>query len=148
MKAWWTEERKELQSKIMRNITKSNPLSYRGRNRGRVRQYIVDGIKLTGSWEVEFYMWAKEKNLDPQQCDQGFEYNFNGERTYYPDFWLPNLNIYIEVKGYETEKDRAKWSQFTEKLIIIKKREIDEIKKGIFTLDRLVEPLGFEPRTL
>lgn len=135
MKKWWTDERKEIQSKIMRNITKSNPLSYRGRNRGRVKQFIIDGIRMTGTWEVEFYRWAKEKNLDPQQCVQGFLYSFNGDRTYYPDFWIPSLDIYIEVKGFETEKDRAKWSQFPEKLMIIRKKEIDQIKRGSFTLE-------------
>lgn len=56
-----------------------------------------------------------------------------GSRTYFPDFYLPNLDLYIEVKGYERERDLAKWSQFPEKLIVLKKQEIEEIKKGTFS---------------
>jgi hypothetical protein len=30
---------------------------------------------------------------------------------YTPDFYLNAIDTYIEIKGYETDKDRAKWSQ-------------------------------------
>lgn len=38
---------------------------------------------------------------------------------------------YIEVKGYETELDWAKWSQFNEKLIVIKKKELGELDEWL-----------------
>lgn len=41
-------------------------------------------------------------------------------------------DLYVEVKGYEAERDRAKWSVFPFKLMIVKKKEIDEIQKGTF----------------
>ena len=47
---------------------------------------------------------------------------------YTPDFWLEEHNVYLEVKGYETDLDRCKWSQFTAPLIVWKKAEINKIR--------------------
>ena len=44
--------------------------------------------------------------------------------TYQPDFYVDDWNSYVEVKGYETELDKCKWSQITNPLIIIRKKEI------------------------
>jgi hypothetical protein len=56
----------------------------------------------------------------------------NGKRKYFPDFFLEDLNLYIEIKGYETDRDKAKWSQFPQRLRVIRKKEICDIQKGIF----------------
>jgi wobble nucleotide-excising tRNase len=47
---------------------------------------------------------------------------------------LPKYDSYVEVKGYKTERDEAKWKQFPKKLLIIDKKDIDNIKKGIYNL--------------
>jgi len=108
------------------------PESYTSSNRGRTKQIIVDGIKLQGQWEVDFYLWAKDKGLNPRRPDRAFKYEWNGSRLYNPDFYIESLDVYVEVKGYETDRDRAKWSQFPETLIIIKAEEIKKIKQGCF----------------
>lgn len=46
---------------------------------------------------------------------------------YTPDFYLPDLDLYIEVKGYETDKDRSKWSQFTNNLEVWNKSKLIEL---------------------
>lgn len=63
---------------------------------------------------------------------QGFTYTWNGERTYFPDFYIESLDLYVEVKGYETDRDRAKWLHFPKKLCIIKAAEIKKIRQGSF----------------
>ena len=63
---------------------------------------------------------------------EGFPYIWNGERTYFPDFYIESLDLYVEIKGYETDRDKAKWKQFPKKLRVIKKKEINEIKKNCF----------------
>jgi hypothetical protein len=128
-----SEEKRKQISEMMKKRIAENPEAFMGGRRGRVKQVIMDGIKLQGKWEVEFYKWAKINGLNPQRCTRGFPYEWNGSRTYFPDFYLPNLDLYIEVKGYERERDLAKWSQFPEKLIVLKKQEIEEIKKGTFS---------------
>jgi hypothetical protein len=122
----------------MRKAVQNNPESYSSSNRGRTKQIIVDGIKLQGQWEVDFYQWAKEQNLTPRRPNTAFKYVWNGERWYHPDFYIPALDIFVEVKGYETDRDRAKWSQFTKKLCIVKETAINEIRKNNFTVDRLI----------
>jgi hypothetical protein len=116
----------------MKKAVKENPESYSSSNRGRTKQVIVDGIKLQGQWEVDFYLWAKESGLNPQRPTTAFKYVWNGERWYHPDFYIPSKDLYIEVKGYETDRDRAKWNQFPHKLSVIKEREIKQIRNKSF----------------
>jgi hypothetical protein len=129
---WSDPNNKVKQSTAMKRAVDNNPESYTSSNRGRTKQIIFDDVKFQGQWEVEFYKWAKEKGLNPVRPLTGFSYQWNGERTYYPDFYIQSLDMYVEVKGYETERDRAKWSQFNGTLRIIKEAEIKEIRKGCF----------------
>jgi hypothetical protein len=128
----WSDERRARHRTSMKLTAKNYPESYTSANRGRVKQIEVDGLKLHGNWEVLFYQWAKDAGFLPERCLKSFSYEWNGTRSYYPDFYLPTLNLYIEVKGYETEQDRAKWNHFPERLIVLKKKEIEQIKKGTF----------------
>jgi hypothetical protein len=117
----------------MKRAVVQNPESYSSSNRGRTKQIIVDGIKLQGQWEVDFYLWAKTQGLNPKRPTEAFRYVWNGERWYHPDFYIESKDLYVEVKGYETDRDRAKWSQFKKKLCIIKAKEIKQIRNGCFT---------------
>jgi DNA-directed RNA polymerase subunit RPC12/RpoP len=128
----WDDTRRMSHSESMKLAVQKYPQSYSSSNRGRTKQIIVDGIKMQGQWEVDFYLWAKENGLNPVRPTKTFNYEWNGLRTYHPDFYIKSLDLYIEVKGYETERDRAKWLQFPEKLRIIKKEEINQIRKGCF----------------
>jgi hypothetical protein len=132
LKRWADPRNKLKQSETMKRAVENNPESYTSANRGRTKQIEIDGIKLQGQWEVDFYLWAKTAGLNPQRPTEGFKYIWNGERTYYPDFYIESLDLYVEVKGYETDRDRAKWLHFPKKLCIIKEKEIKEIKKGCF----------------
>ena len=122
----WTTESKKKLSKSMKIAVDNNPESYNSSNRGRTKEVLYDGIKFHGNWEVEFYKWAKENDLDPQRNSKAFEYSWQGTRKYFPDFYLPALNAYVEVKGYETERDHCKWEDFPETLYIVKKAEIEK----------------------
>lgn len=123
--------RKQHQEAVVKAVL-ANPESYSSSNRGRTKQIIIDGVKLQGQWEVDFYLWAKEAGLNPIRPTEAFRYTFEGERWYHPDFYISSLDLYVEVKGYETDKDRAKWSQFPKKLRIIKALEIKQIRQGCF----------------
>jgi hypothetical protein len=130
----WSIERREKHSNAMRLAVKNNPESYSSSNRGRTKQIIVDGLKLQGQWEVDFYNWCKETDIHVERPTQGFPYEWNGLRTYYPDFYLPELDLFVEVKGYEIDRDRAKWQAFPHSLRIIKLKEIRAIRKNAFSL--------------
>lgn len=136
-----SEASKKKISDSMKKAVASNPESYSSSNRGRTKQIIVDGIKLQGQWEVEFYLWAKSAELNPHRPSAGFPYAWQGTRTYFPDFYMPTLDCYVEVKGYETERDRAKWDQFPTNLCIVKANAIKEIRNSSFTVDSLKQLL-------
>ncbi len=116
----------------MQRAVINNPEAYSSSNRGRTKQIVVDGIKLQGQWEVIFYNWAKSVGLNPTRPQESFPYTWNGVRRYHPDFYISALDLYVEVKGYETDRDRAKWLQFPKTLRIIKEQEINEIRRGTF----------------
>lgn len=51
---------------------------------------------------------------------KGTPYDWNGFVHYYiPDFILIEKNIYVEIKGYKTNKDDAKWKSFPHVLKIL-----------------------------
>ena len=53
---------------------------------------------------------------------------------YFPDFYLEDLNLYIEVKGYERERDLTKW-KVVNNLLVIKKSDISLIKENRFQIN-------------
>ncbi len=138
----WTDEDRKIHSSRMKLAVEANPDSYSSSNRGRVKQIEIDGIRCQGQWEVDFYTWCKENSISIKRCEEWFEYIWNGNRKYFPDFYLPELDIYIEVKGYETERDHAKWLHFPKRLCIIRKAEIDQIRCSEFKESSLIETVS------
>lgn len=87
-------------------------------------------VDLQGSWEFKFAEFLDHNKIEWERNRVGYKYVFDGKGSnYFPDFFLPSLNVYVEVKGYETDKDRAKWKQFPFKLLIVKKEEIQDLDK-------------------
>jgi hypothetical protein len=128
----WSDEQRKKHSVSMKNAVAANPESYTSGNRGRTKQIEYDGIKFHGKWELDFYKWCVQNKIQIRKCQEFFEYEWNGKRKYFPDFYLNDYELYVEIKGYETDRDKAKWSQFPKKLRVIKKKEIYDIRKGIF----------------
>lgn len=102
---------------------------------------IAGKVLLDGSWELAVAEFLDILQIDWRRNKNRFAYFFDKkDRFYTPDFYLVKTQTYIEVKGYETDKDRAKWKQFPHEIKILKKAEVKLIKRGIFTkkdLDRL-----------
>lgn len=94
----------------------------------KTRSYKYKGISLHGSWELAYAKWLDDNEIRwerPTLKTTSFSYTFEGKaKRYVPDFYLPDNDLYIEIKGYETEKDRAKWSAFPHKLRVIKGEEL------------------------
>lgn len=92
---------------------------------GRALKYIYESViagkvKVDGKWELAVAKYFDSKNLNWTRNKKRFKYiNLEGKiSTYCPDFWVEDWKTYVEVKGYETELDRCKWSQFIEPLQI------------------------------
>lgn len=99
---------------------------------------IAGRITVDGKWEL-----AVAKHLDTlkvkwKRNTERFPYtNLKGKAsTYCPDFYVFDWSCYIEVKGYRTELDECKWSQFPKKLSIWTSDIL--IEKGIINRNRQV----------
>lgn len=89
--------------------------------------YVYKGVDLDCKWEFEFAKWLDSKNIRWIRPKDRFKYIYqNKERYYTPDFYLLDFNEFVEVKGYTTGKDYAKWNQFPKnlKLTILKKKDL------------------------
>lgn len=61
-------------------------------------EYLYDGIYFDSSWEVYFYIYCKENNIDVVKNPCRFKYLYNGDIHYYiPDFSADGQ--LIEIKG-------------------------------------------------
>jgi hypothetical protein len=129
-----SDEQKTKISKSMQRAVRENPESYSASNvNGRVKKVFYKGILLDSKWELEFAEWCDSQSIQWEKNKEGFEYEWKGKRIYYPDFYLPDLGRFVEVKGYEREKDSAKWKSVPD-LIIVKVGEIKKIRQGSYKL--------------
>ncbi len=102
---------------------------------GRCKKYkyispTAGEVSVDGTWELAVAKWFDCNGYNWKRNTKRFSYiNLKGTQSYYtPDFWVDELQSYVEVKGYETELDRCKWSQFTHPLLIWKKPELVKMK--------------------
>lgn len=131
----WSKERKLSHSVVMKKAVLENSESYTSSNVcGRVKIEEYNGEKFHGKWEVEVAKWLDANDIKWERKIEPFNYFWNNSwHLYFPDFYLPVIDLYIEVKGYETERDRCKWS-VVPNLIVIKNKEIKQIKENTYTL--------------
>lgn len=100
------ESKQKIKESIQEKIKNENwHLSF---SKSRTIKY--NGIKFLGSWEVEFAKYLDNKNIKWERPHKTYKYIFENEiHRYLPDFYLPEYNLYIEIKGYPTSKDFSKW---------------------------------------
>lgn len=92
-------------------------------------------ITVDGTWELLVAKFLDTTGLQWDRNTRRFPYYFeNVERNYTPDFYVKDFDVYIEVKGYKTLKDTAKWEQFKNKLLILQKNEIELIKQNKYNI--------------
>lgn len=128
-----TEEHKEKLSKIMKDVAKDNP-NYSFSKNKYFKKEIIDGFRMDSSWESIFANYLKQHNIKWVKNKKPFRYIFeNEEHSYYPDFYLEDFNLYIEIKGQETERDKVKYKSVKD-LIVLKQNDIKKIKTGEFDI--------------
>lgn len=116
-------------SKTISNKIESNDWHCQSRQRIEYKDSIFDS-----TWEYEFVKFLDNHNIKWIRNVYSFIYVFeNSDHKYFPDLYLPDYDLYIEIKGRVTEKDIAKWEQFEKKLDIyflkdLKKLDIDYFK--------------------
>lgn len=127
----------------MQKAVRLHPDSYSSSNvNGRVKKVEYKGVLLDSQWEVDLAIWLDQNGIIWERPNKGFEYDYKGKKhIYYPDFYLPQLNIYVEVKGYKREKDEYKWKSLNN-LIVVKRKEIEDIHLNKFNLLSILNKKG------
>jgi hypothetical protein len=123
-----TEETKLLLSKIMKDRYENGWESTAGRTKKLdYESHVAGKIKVDGNWELKVAIYLDDIGVKWIRNKKRFDY-FNSLKnkmsTYCPDFYVYDWDIFIEVKGYKTELDDIKWSQFKEKLEIWDKTKL------------------------
>lgn len=82
------------------------------------------------SWEANFAKWLNLSEIKWEYEPKSFDL---GNTTYTPDFYLPEFNCYIEIKGYWYKKQRQKFHKFKQKynFRIIVLQKLDLLTLGI-----------------
>jgi len=127
---------KECRSENMSRKAKANPNCGGETN---YKRFKYKEITMDSSWEVELAQWMDDNNIkwirDKKICL--YWKDEKGDlRRYYPDFYLPDLNIYLDPKNkYLQEKDAFKLSRVKEhQTITLYTGYLDEIKFNIQNL--------------
>ena len=58
------------------------------------------GVFCASTWELAYYLYCINENINIVRCKDYFSYIVDNEvHMYLPDWYLPDLNKYIEIKG-------------------------------------------------
>jgi transposase len=85
---------------------------------------------LHAGWELKVAKYMDEQKIHWCKSKDHFTYIFeNQEHEYFPDFYLKEYDLFIEVKGRLMPKDSEKWKQFPKKLLIIDGKTIKKLNE-------------------
>lgn len=145
-KKWYSDPKnREKFSAVMKKAVLNHPESYSDNNIvGRSKHFTVEGIRYNSTWEYLVAQLLDEQGIKWQRSKiKPISYQWNDKwHLYFPDFLLNDLDVYIEVKGYETDRDRAKWEQSDKKVLVIKQKDIDRIKRNEYHIQDEIKSLG------
>lgn len=124
----WQSQPRKFCSKQCANTQRGN----------KSKWYTVQGTRCQGLYEVAFALWAHEHSLELQAHVGCLRWLANDGKShrYFPDFWVPSWNCYVEVK--------SSWiaSQHPEKLQKIHEQNAD-IEIRLLT-EKELEELGID----
>lgn len=112
------------------------PGGYRkGSGRGKHGWY--DNIYFDSTWELAYYIFCKEHDINITRCNEKFEYiNVDGnKRMYHPDFRV-NGKL-TEIKGYYTLNVDQKLKAVNEPIDIFYFNDLEEIFKFVEKITNL-----------
>lgn len=99
------------------------------------KKYTYNGIKFDSTWEIVYYEYLKRHDIPFEfQPKSNFTYQAEGKtHNYYPDFFLPTINKYIEIKDERTFKkylkENAVFAKHSEIAMQSKLRMVKELEK-------------------
>jgi hypothetical protein len=94
---------------------------------GRSKSGYYNGVYCGSTYELAWVIYNLDHDIKFERNNLGFEYKFGGKvRKYYPDFVLSD-GTFVEIKGYKTKQDLAKWKHFPHQLQILEKDKLSYV---------------------
>ena len=106
---------------------------------GKTKWFEVAGQKIQGTWERNIAIKFEElkiKWFKPKTNNDIWKYAWEGKiKSYSPDFYLPDYDLWLEIKGYWWGRDKEKMEIVKKtyperKLIIIEEKDYKKILEG------------------
>ena len=102
--------------------------TYTRRTPGKFKYGYYKGVWCDSSWELAYLLYCLDHNILVERNKIGFTYIWqDAPHHYFPDFYLPDIESYVEIKGYKSERDVAKIEQFSERLLVLEAAEMQPI---------------------
>jgi hypothetical protein len=93
------------------------------------RHIVVDeAVVLDSTWEALFWGLCGFRKITVERFARESGVLWKADGWYAPDFWVPSLELAVEVKGIADESDPARWRKFREdrRLAVLGRDELDE----------------------
>ena len=119
-----------------RAVSKRQSLNNSG---GRCKWFEVAGQKVQGTWERDMALKFEEDGVNwykPKLNRDVLRYTLDDkEKSYTPDFYLPDEDLYIEVKGHWWGNDKNKMKAVLEqhqdkRIVIVEKDDFYKFLQG------------------
>lgn len=128
-----------------KNLSLAKKGKYEGRNNPhfgkpiRPRWGKYRGINMRSNWEINYAKYLDNHNIIWTYESKTFDL---GDTTYTPDFYLPETNEYVEIKGYFPKEIREKIELFERlypktKFKILQGKELDKL--GIKIAEKFIK---------
>jgi hypothetical protein len=87
-------------------------------------------ILMRSTWEAAYAKWLDKQGIQWQYEPKTFDL---GKTTYTPDFYLPETDTYVEIKGRWRDDAKKKFKMFQKKyysmnIILLKEKELRQLK--------------------
>lgn len=97
---------------------------------------IAGKVHYQSSYEHKFMIWLDEKGVNWTKCKEKFPYvkDDGKKHNYNPDIYLPDYDLYLEVKGMVRKNDPAKFEAFpdTKRLALLGYDELTRLGISVF----------------
>ena len=90
----------ECLSEAFRRNAKNNKIGGPSKNSSYGKRGTYKGIHCDSTYELAVLIYCLDHNIDIERNQRKFSYTYQGKiHNYYPDFYLPSYDIFLEVKG-------------------------------------------------
>ena len=138
----------KMSDKARMELSISQSLNNRG---GKCKWFEVSGIKVQGTWERDMALKMTELGIvweKPHVGKDVIEYKIGDiVKRYTPDFYLPDIGTYLEIKGHWWGNDKTKMDEVIKqrpekKIVIIEKDVYKKIIKSNDDMKKFFWDLG------